>query len=429
MTDFTVYTDGSCLNNPGPGGWAAIIIDNVSGEREEISGGITRTTNNRMEVMAAVCALRKIPAGTSVNLYTDSAYLRKSVTEGWLDNWKVNGWFNTNKKSISNKDLWVELDNLISERSVTFRWVKAHSGNPHNEWCDQLAKAAAVNSVVQSGIIKNPNETLSLTDSLFGESMRLPSSKIKIAKKLQMKKYRAEMNLFVAEGLRLCEMALNSEKIEFGFYTEDFLKSERAKKLVEELEKVTEIHKIPSDSFDKISETQTPQGILLVLKQNLSTAEAVTKKNLIVVLDNVKDPGNVGTILRTAEAFDCGVILLEGAADVFNSKVVRSSMGAIFTLPITILSRKEFLNLMKSLNFEVTATILDNESEVYSDHDFTKKSAIVFGSEAEGVSKEIADAAEKIFIPMCGKAESLNVATAVAVVISEAMRQRGLHFN
>ena len=423
MSDFTIYTDGSCLNNPGPGGWAAIIINNVTKEREEISGGKKDTTNNRMELLAAVMGLKKISAGDSAEIYTDSSYVRKAFSAGWLENWKRNGWLTANGKSVLNQDLWRELDELVSARSVNFNWVKGHAGNSYNEWCDKLARAAATNSLKESNQDECA-ENLALNNSLFGDSEDLPSAKIKIAKKLQMKKYRQELNLFVAEGLRLCEMALEFSEIEFGFYTEEFLKNERAKILVEKLQNVTEIFKVPSNAFDKISDTRTPQGILLVVKQKFFEVEEVTKKSLIIALDGVQDPGNVGTILRTAEAFNCGVVLMNGSADIFNSKVVRSSMGAIFSIPAVQMTCEEFLELMRIFKFEISAATLEKKSKTYFKHDFKKKSAVVFGSEANGVSEKILSAAKKIFIPMSGNAESLNVSTAAAIIISEAIRQR-----
>ena len=249
-------------------------------------------------------------------------------------------------------------------------------------------------------------------------------AKMKLVKKLAQKKYREEFSLFVAEGLRLCESALNCAEIDFGFYCENFLKSARAEELVAKLEEITRLEKISDTEFARISDTETPQGILLAVRQKLSTPEDVVKKSLVIVLDGVKDPGNVGTILRTAEAFGCGMILLDGAADIFNSKVVRSSMGAIFTVNAAKMSAENFLALMKDFNFNVTAAVLDDTAEKYFNRDLTKKSAVVFGSEAEGVSAEIFNAAEKIFIPMTGAAESLNVATAAGIIISEAVRQR-----
>ncbi|MBQ4403528.1 MAG: RNA methyltransferase [Selenomonadaceae bacterium] len=239
---------------------------------------------------------------------------------------------------------------------------------------------------------------------------------IKLVRKLAQKKFRNELKLFVAEGLRLCE-EVPPAQVEFGFYTREFLSEERARILVGRLKNLEEIS--PA-TMEKISDTQTPQGILLVVRQKFSSLEEVLAKKIIAVLDGVQDPGNVGTILRTAAAFDCGVILLEGSAEIFNPKVVRSSMGAIFYLPIVKLSREEFLKLR---GVEILAAALDSSAEIYYRHAFQKNSAIVFGSEAAGVSKKILDVARKIFIPMNGHAESLNVATSAAIILSEAVRQ------
>lgn len=242
-------------------------------------------------------------------------------------------------------------------------------------------------------------------------------SNIKLVRKLAQKKFRNELKLFVAEGLRLCE-EVPPAQIEFGFFTREFLSDSRAAALVERLKTLEEIS--PATML-KLSDTQTPQGILIVARQRLSTLEEVLAKKIIVVLDGVQDPGNVGTILRTAAAFDCSVIMLEGSAEIFNPKVVRSSMGAIFHLPIIKLRHEEFLNLR---GVELLAAALDSSAEIYYRHDFSDKAAIVFGSEANGVSRKILDVARKIFIPMNGHAESLNVATSAAIILSEAVRQR-----
>ena len=423
MSEFTIYTDGSCLNNPGPGGWAAIIIDNESGEREEISGGKVATTNNRMELLAVISALRKIQSGDSAEIFTDSAYVKNALTKGWLENWKRNGWLTQGKKPVQNQDMWIELDKLLVNRTVSFKWIRGHNGNTFNEWCDRLAHAAAQKS--ERLQISEENFPLGSTETILESHSGLPTSKLKIARKLQLKKYRSELKLFVAEGLRLCEMALDSAAdIEFGFYTKDFLKTDRAENLIAKLDEVTTMYRIPEETFDRIRDTQTPQGIMIIAKQKLSSPAEVAKKTFLVALDGVQDPGNVGTILRTAEAFGCGVILLEDAVDIFNPKVVRSTMGAIFNLSAAEMTSAEFLKLMKSAKFEVTAAALDSSAEIYFNHDFTKKSAVVFGNEAEGVSQKIFKSAKKVFIPMQGKAESLNVATAAAIIISEAARQR-----
>jgi ribonuclease HI len=130
------------LGNPGAGGYAAIIIDE-NGNRQEIYGGETETTNNRMELMAAIVALKKISADDYVELFTDSSYLKNAFTQGWLANWKRNGWKTANKQPVLNIDLWKKLDSLILNRSIKFNWVKGHAGNTFNERCDKLARAEA----------------------------------------------------------------------------------------------------------------------------------------------------------------------------------------------------------------------------------------------------------------------------------------------
>ena len=123
-----IHTDGSCLGNPGAGGWAAVIVYE-NNQREEIFGGEEYTTNNRMELTAAIMALKKISAGERVELFTDSSYLKNAFTNGWLANWKHNGWKTANKNPVLNQDLWLELDKLIATRDVKFNWVKGHAGN------------------------------------------------------------------------------------------------------------------------------------------------------------------------------------------------------------------------------------------------------------------------------------------------------------
>ena len=135
-----IYTDGSCLNNPGNGGWAAIIIKND--EITEISGNEKNTTNNRMELLAPISALNKIKDELDIEIYTDSKYVKQGITE-WINNWKTNGWKTSKKEDVKNKDLWIELYNLNKSLNVQWNWVKAHDGNPMNEEVDLLAKKAA----------------------------------------------------------------------------------------------------------------------------------------------------------------------------------------------------------------------------------------------------------------------------------------------
>ncbi len=135
----TVYTDGACSGNPGPGGWAAILIH--GDRRKEISGAEAETTNNRMELRAAVEALRHLRRRCRVHVYTDSEYLRRGMTE-WLPRWKANGWRTAGRKAVKNADLWRELDRLSQTHEVHWHWLRAHAGHPENERCDALARAA-----------------------------------------------------------------------------------------------------------------------------------------------------------------------------------------------------------------------------------------------------------------------------------------------
>ena len=135
-----VYTDGSCLENPGNGGWAAIIIDD--GKKTQIKGSKKNSTNNQMELMAPIEALKKIPKGSKVQIFTDSKYVKSGITE-WINNWKKNGWKTANKQKVKNKDLWVELDLLSSQFDIKWSWVKAHSTDKLNNEVDLIAREAA----------------------------------------------------------------------------------------------------------------------------------------------------------------------------------------------------------------------------------------------------------------------------------------------
>ena len=135
-----IYTDGSCLGNPGFGGWAAIIF--LNDKKIKIKGKKRNTTNNQMELMAPIKALKKIPAGEKVQIYTDSKYVKIGITE-WIKSWKKNDWKTSGKKKVKNKDLWKELDRLSEKHQIKWLWVKGHSGDIVNEEVDQLAKEAA----------------------------------------------------------------------------------------------------------------------------------------------------------------------------------------------------------------------------------------------------------------------------------------------
>ena len=135
-----IYTDGSCLENPGNGGWAAIINNN--GDIKKINGSEKNTTNNRMELMAPINALKSISSDNEINVYTDSQYVKLGITE-WIKTWVNNNWKTSKKEEVKNKDLWTELYNLNKTLNVKWVWIKAHAGNPLNEEVDLLAKKAA----------------------------------------------------------------------------------------------------------------------------------------------------------------------------------------------------------------------------------------------------------------------------------------------
>ena len=137
-----IYTDGSCIGNPGQGGWAAIILND--GKKTIIKGNKKDTTNNQMELLAPIKALKKIPKGSKVQIFTDSKYVKSGITE-WIYNWKKNGWKTANKKEVSNKELWTELDLLNNEFEISWNWVKAHSADKLNNEVDLLARSAANN--------------------------------------------------------------------------------------------------------------------------------------------------------------------------------------------------------------------------------------------------------------------------------------------
>jgi len=135
-----IYTDGSCLTNPGDGGWAAII--SINGKIKEISGSEKNTTNNRMELLAPIRALKEMKQSDQIEIYTDSQYVKLGITE-WINTWVVNNWKTSKKEDVKNKDLWVELYDLNKSLNVKWNWVKAHAGNTMNEEVDLLAKKAA----------------------------------------------------------------------------------------------------------------------------------------------------------------------------------------------------------------------------------------------------------------------------------------------
>ncbi len=268
-------------------------------------------------------------------------------------------------------------------------------------------------------------------EPMSSEIVSISNKKIKLAAGLKKRRQREKTGLFAAEGIRLCEMAAKSDwQIEFGFYTSEIMASNRGRELLQEIKNKCQLSEVPVDIYKKVSSTETPQGIMLVLKQKnslLAELKAVSKP-LYVVMDGVQDPGNAGTIIRTADAIGAdGVIMLKGSVDVFSDKTVRSTMGSLFHLPIcTDVTHDELLEFAQLNKIVLYATALDAAAEPHFAQNFNAGCAIILGNEGNGVSEYLLAEAKKTYIPMYGQAESLNVGVSAAVVLYEAVRQR--HF-
>ena len=141
MKTVDIYTDGACSGNPGKGGYGVVML--YGSARKELSEGFSRTTNNRMEVLAVITGLASLKECCNVNLYSDSKYVVNAIEQGWLEGWKKNGWKKSNKGTVLNVDLWKKLDEQLKKHNVKFIWVKGHAENVENERCDQLAREAA----------------------------------------------------------------------------------------------------------------------------------------------------------------------------------------------------------------------------------------------------------------------------------------------
>ena len=141
MKTVDIYTDGACSGNPGKGGYGVVML--YGSARKELSEGFSRTTNNRMEVLAVITGLASLKESCNVNLYSDSKYVVNAIEQGWLEGWKKNGWKKSNKGAVLNVDLWKKLGEQLKKHNVKFIWVKGHAENVENERCDQLAREAA----------------------------------------------------------------------------------------------------------------------------------------------------------------------------------------------------------------------------------------------------------------------------------------------
>ena len=249
---------------------------------------------------------------------------------------------------------------------------------------------------------------------------------IKHIRKLKDKKYRDESNEFVIEGVKLVAEAIQeNSKIKYIVLCDDSERSDFiSKELMYEIAKYECIY-VTEKLFKYLSQVQTPQGVLAIIEKNNIDIEIDYKQDIIVALDDIQDPGNLGTILRTVDSIGLTQILVsKRTADCYNPKVVRSTMGAIFR--IKIIECEDLTKTLKEIRkhkFKLVVTSLQTDKSLY-DINFDKK-VIVIGNEANGVSKDIQDLSdEKIKIPMIGKTESLNASVATGVVLYEYVRQK-----
>ena len=249
---------------------------------------------------------------------------------------------------------------------------------------------------------------------------------IKHIKKLKDKKYRDISNEYVIEGIKLVAEAIQEKApIKKVILCDDCEKNAVIPKdLMYEIAKQECIY-VSEKVFKYLSEVQTPQGILAIIEKNSQDTEIDYTQDIIVALDDVQDPGNLGTILRTVDSIDLTQILIsKGTADAYNPKVVRSTMGAIFRVKIIECENlKQTLKEIKKHKFKIVVSSLQTENTIY-DINYNKK-VIVIGNEANGVEQEIQDLAdEKIKIPMIGKTESLNASVATGIILYEYVRQK-----
>lgn len=254
----------------------------------------------------------------------------------------------------------------------------------------------------------------------------LQNPMVKAAAELKQKKYRQQQGLFLAEGLRTVEEAVRYGAVQSIFYTA--IEDDRTRAVLEEAAaKQIKLVCVSDKVLKKITDTETPQGIIAVCEMRSKRLDDfLASGKMLLVLDRVTDPGNIGTMLRTADAAGVGgLLLLQGCADIYAPKTVRASMGSLFHLPVLSgLSEELLVQAARKAGYELLVTCLDGADNLYK-ADLQGRLAFVMGNEANGVSPALLAAADKrVFIPMQGRAESLNVAMAAGIVMFEALRQK-----
>ena len=244
--------------------------------------------------------------------------------------------------------------------------------------------------------------------------------------KLKEKKYRNEYNEYLIEGIKLVKEAIDENiNIKNIIISEEAVKSELFEKKLKEKLQNREYIIVQNNIFKLISDVEKPQGAIAIIKKREKDEKIDFSKDVILALDDIQDPGNLGTIIRTADSCNVTQILLsKGTVDCYNSKVIRSTMGAIFRVKVIECENLEkTLKEIKENNFKIIVTDLNSKKNIYNIN--YEKSVIVIGNEANGISNNIIDLAdEKVIIPMIGKTESLNASVATGVILYEYARQK-----
>lgn len=266
---------------------------------------------------------------------------------------------------------------------------------------------------------------------IFIESSQ--NNTIKEIKSLHLKKNRDAKGLYFVEGIRFVNDAIDNGQEILKIIISDKLDSlNGGKELLDRVSaSCSDCYTVPEKLFKEISDTQSPQGILAVLKKRESDIDRVIETSgTMVLLDSLQDPGNVGTIIRTADAAGISAVLLsKGCVDLYSPKVLRSTMGSVFHMPIFEgVSIKEIIISLKKSGYKIIASHLGGKNNYYQE-ELTGKIAIIIGNEANGINDETASLADRLVkIPMPGKAESLNASVAAAIMIYEIVRQKAVSF-
>lgn len=258
----------------------------------------------------------------------------------------------------------------------------------------------------------------------------LSKEKLKQIHKLGTEKEREKEEKFLIEGMRLCQEALSSKwEVELVLFSSEFVESAGGQNLVEEFgRRGAEVFRVKKREIEKLADTETPQGIVAVVKKKKFTLsrDFLKQASLLLALDNIRDPGNLGTIIRTADAAGVDLVLLSnGCVELYNPKVIRSTMGSVFHLPVAeSLDLSEVISDLRKAGFKIIVSEA-HAGKNYATVEYPDKNCLIIGSEASGISKQILDLAdEKVKIPIFGKAESLNASVAAGILLYEIARNK-----